>query len=69
MDGTDRMLRREEVESICGLSRSSIYRKMREDSFPVARKISSRAVRWSKREVLAWLAKRPRATGDSGSSA
>ena len=30
----DRLLRREEVESITTLSRSSLYRKMRAGSFP-----------------------------------
>jgi len=61
----DRLLRRSQVEARTGLSRSSLYRKMRDGSFPEPLKISARAVRWPESEVAAWLASRPRATGES----
>ena len=63
---TDRLLTRQQVEDRCGLSRSSIYRKMRQQppTFPTPIKISERAVRWVESEVSEWLASRPRATGD-----
>ena len=61
---TDKMLRREEVETICGLTRSTIYRLMREDKFPICRRLGPRAVRWSSSEIETWLAARPRATGE-----
>lgn len=57
---TDRMLRRKEVEQICGLARSTIYRLMREDKFPVPKRLGPRAVRWPSSEIDTWLAARPR---------
>ena len=60
----DRVLRLSEVQARCGLSRSSLYRKMRNGSFPEGLKVGVRAVRWSEAEIDAWLASRPRATGD-----
>ena len=61
----NRMLRREEVEAICGLTRSTIYRLMREDKFPLPKRIGPRAVRWPSSEIEIWLAARPRATGET----
>lgn len=61
----DRLLTRHEVESRTSLSRTTIYRKMREGTFPVPLKISERAVRWSLSEIEAWLDGRPRANGQS----
>ena len=61
----DRLLRLNEVITRTGLSRSSIYRMMRDGSFPEPLKIGARAVRWPESEIEAWLASRPRATGDS----
>ena len=61
---TDKMLRREEVETICGLTRSTIYRLMREDRFPLPKRLGPRAVRWPSSEIETWLAARPRATGE-----
>ena len=61
----DRLLRREEVENRVGLKRSSIYREMRAGRFPLPLKIGPRAVRWPSSEIEAWLASRPRATGEA----
>ena len=65
-----KLLTRLEVEERTGLSRSSLYRKMRETppSFPLPIKIGSRAVRWPEGELIAWLEERPRATGENGES-
>ena len=62
----DQLLTRREVEQRCGLSRSTIYRKMRErpPTFPTPIKLSQRAVRWMESEIAEWIASRPRATGD-----
>ena len=65
----DRLLRRSEVEARVGLSRSSLYRKMRGGTFPLPLKISERAVRWRETEVEAYLTSRPRATGEGGAAA
>ena len=62
---TDRLIRLREVVARTGLSRSTIYRKMRDGSFPEAVKAGDRAVRWRESEIEAWLAARPRATGDT----
>ena len=64
----DRLLRREEVESRVGLSRTTLYRKMREGSFPEPVQVGARAVRWPAREIEAWLACRPRASGEAATA-
>ena len=61
---TDRLLRLGEVLTRTGLARSTVYRKMRDGSFPEPLKIGARAVRWPESEIEAWLAACPRATGD-----
>ena len=60
----DRLLRLSEVQARTALGRSTIYRKMREGSFPKPLKIGARAVRWIESEIEAWKAACPRATGD-----
>ena len=62
------MLRRGEVEKICGLARSTIYRLMRQGDFPEPRRLGPRAVRWPAAEIEIWLAERPRATGESSTT-
>ena len=69
MTDTDRLLNRAEVETKTGLGRSTIYRVMREGLFPVPIRVGPRAVRWPEHELAAWLARRPRATGETGPSA
>ena len=64
-----RLLTREEVEARTRLSRSAIYRKMRDGSFPVPLKIGARAVRWQDAEIEDFIATRPRATGHRGFTA
>ena len=61
-----RLLRRVEVERYCQIGRSTIYRLMREGLFPLPIRVGPRAVRWPEHELTAWLAGRPRATGESG---
>ena len=62
---TDRLMRREQVEQRTGLARTTIYRKMRDGSFPQPIRVGARAVRWPCSEIEAWLAARPRATGEA----
>ena len=64
MSTYDRLLRRQEVEQLCQLSRSTIYRLMRLGQFPEPIRIGPRAVRWSLREIEFYLAGCPRATGE-----
>ena len=65
MADNDRLLHRAEVEERTGLARTTIYRKMREGSFPEPIQVGARAVRWPASEIDAWLASRPRATGEA----
>ena len=63
-DMADRLLPRAEVEARCGIARTTIYRLMRAGEFPTPIKVGLRAVRWRESELEAFLADRPRATGD-----
>ena len=49
-----RLLRRREVESITGLSRSSIYDEMAKERFPKPVTIGPRAVAWVESEITQW---------------
>lgn len=51
------------VESLTGLKRSSIYKAMRERTFPGSVRLSARAVAWRESEVLAWCAERTKTGG------
>ncbi len=59
-----KMLKRDEVEEICKISRSAIYRLMREADFPEPIRVGQRAVRWRESEVKDFLDSRPRAAGE-----
>lgn len=52
---TDRLLRRREVEAITGFSRSAIYRKITQGTFPRPVKIGSTAVRWRLSDIENWV--------------
>ncbi len=61
----DRLLRRQQVEEIAGLSRSSIYRQKDAGEFPPPVRVSPGAVRWRESEVMAWVRSRPVAGTES----
>ena len=65
----DKLLTRPEVEKWLALSRSSVYRLMREGILPEPIRIGPRAVRWKSSEIEAYLESRPRATGEGDASA
>ena len=50
----DYLLRIAEVEKQTGLGRSSIYRRIREGSFPEALNVGGGQVRWRQSEVTRW---------------
>jgi prophage regulatory protein len=58
--GDNRILRRREVERIVGLSRSALYRRIAEKTFPRPVPLNggadSHAVGWLSSEVSQWLA-------------
>ena len=52
------ILRRKQVEKRTGLSRSTIYLRIQEGTFPRPIKLGARAVGWLENEIEAWLAAR-----------
>ena len=55
-DTQDRFLRIRAVLDRTGLSRSTLYRKMQEGSFPKQIAISKRCARWRESAVNRWMA-------------
>ncbi len=53
---TCRILRIAKVLDLTGLSRSSLYRKVNEGSFPKQVQITTHCVGWRESSVLEWLA-------------
>ena len=51
----DRILRIKQVLERTGLSRSALYRKMRDGSFPTSIAISARSAGWRESSVEAWI--------------
>ena len=52
---TIRVIRREEVCSMTGLARATIYKKVAEGTFPAPLRLGSRAVGWRLSDIQAWL--------------
>ncbi len=55
---TNKIIRLSTVKEITGLSRSTIYLRIEEGTFPKSISLGSRAVGWIEREVLEWVAQR-----------
>lgn len=58
MTTQDSLLRRPQVETLTGLSRSTLYLFIQKNSFPVPVRLGARSVAWRKSEVLQWIANR-----------
>jgi prophage regulatory protein len=56
--GEARILRRDEVERIVGLKKSSIYAMMARGEFPQQVRIGRKAVGWPSTEIHEWVAQR-----------
>lgn len=56
-----RLLRRPVVQEMTGLSRSIIYAKMADGSFPRPVQIAARAVAWKESDILNWMQQLPEA--------
>lgn len=54
----DPMLRLPEVKRATGLSRSTIYRKIADKTFPPQHKVGDQAVGWPESVIRAWRASR-----------
>ena len=53
-----KFIRRKEVESKTGLSRSSIYKQMSQGIFPKNFKVGHRAVAWLEDDIDEWMQSR-----------
>ena len=53
-----RMLKLQEVLSLCAMSRSSIYEAIKHGEFPAPIYVRGRSTRWVSQEVQDWLASR-----------
>jgi prophage regulatory protein len=63
MDATlDTILRIADVTAKTGLSRASIWRKVRAGQFPAPIELSANSIGWPEREVAAWQTGLPRRT-------
>ncbi|WP_159832320.1 AlpA family transcriptional regulator [Novosphingobium sp. TCA1] len=51
----DRLIRLNDVLHITGLSRSTLYRKIDEGSFPKQIRIAARCTAWRESDVIAWV--------------
>jgi prophage regulatory protein len=54
----ERLLRMPEVEQLCGLKRSSIYRQIDAGSFPQQVRLGARAVGFPASQVQKWISDR-----------
>ena len=52
----DRIIRFDTVRARTGLSRSTIYRKIREGTFPAQLKISTNGAGWRESDINRWVA-------------
>lgn len=53
------LYRLSEVEGICGMKRSTIYRAVAEGSFPSPVQLGPQSVAWKKSDIDRWIAKLP----------
>lgn len=54
----EKLLRRPEVESLTGLSRSTLYDWMKRGKFPQPVKLGTRLVAWRENDIGGWLESR-----------
>jgi len=50
-----KILRIDDVSNLTGLSKSSIYKQIRQNQFPQSIKLTARATGWDSREVEKWI--------------
>lgn len=57
-----RMLRAPEVMAMTGLSRTSIWRRVRAGTFPAPTELGTNSIGWPASIITQWLENRPRRT-------
>ena len=50
-----RIVRMDEVSKLTGLSRATIYKKVKDGSFPPPIRLGTRAVGWRMSDIVTWL--------------
>lgn len=63
------ILRRREVEAKTGLSRSTIYQKIKDKQFPLPISLGAQSVGWIKSEIEEWIAERVKVSRSSAPDA
>ncbi len=58
----NQMLRAPEVMARTGLSRVTIWRRVKAGKFPAPKILGENSIGWPESEITAWLASRPRRT-------
>ena len=58
----NQMLRAPEVMARTGLSRVTIWRRVRAGTFPAPVELGENSIGWPESEIAGWLANRPRRT-------
>ena len=59
---TDQMLRPSEVMARTGLSRTTLWRRVRAGTFPPPTELGANAIGWPASAISAWLTSRPQRT-------
>jgi prophage regulatory protein len=54
-EGIDRFLRLDEVLHITGLGRNTVYRRIREGTFPKQIRIGPNSVAWRQSAIIKWM--------------
>lgn len=54
-DSIDRFMRLDEVLHITGLGRNTVYRRIREGSFPKQLRIGPNSVAWRRSAIIDWM--------------
>lgn len=54
-----RLIKITEVLRLCAISRSALYEKIAQGTFPQPVRVGERAVAWRQSDVLDWIASRP----------
>jgi prophage regulatory protein len=62
------ILRRPQVEARTGLSRSTIYQRIKDGTFPRPISLGQKAVGWLENEIDAWIAERIKASRGASSA-
>ena len=61
----NRIIRLPEVQALTGQSRSSVYRRAADGTFPAPIKLGERSIGWRADEIQEWIATRARATAEN----